>query len=149
MTDTDSDLREFIEDEKRPPMLRPDEEVDSPTGKGHITVGYRGPIPARSAYGFLQYVDSDEHFHRNAAGYALSESVLRRIRSFGCKRVLFAEEDTGMVYEFHISQFEDNLGAKNNPEHDTDPQRYVEILENRGKWHAHANMVLYGERGGH
>jgi hypothetical protein len=65
----------------------------------------------------------------------------------GCKLVLFAEEDTGVVYEFHISQFGEQVSKKNNPKHETDPQRKVEVLKNRGKWHDHTDTVLFGERG--
>lgn len=147
MTKKQSDINEYVEQESRPPVLRPDAPVEAPTAKGRIVVGHRGPIPARSDYGFVQFCTRDEHFHRKEAGYALSESVIRRIRSMGCKRVLFAEEDTGIVYEFHISQFTEQVAKHNNPNHDVDPQRKVEITMHRGKWHDHADDVLLDEQG--
>lgn len=146
----DSDIREFSDDEKRDPILHKDDVVQCRVpGKGDIFVGYRGPIPARRAYGFVQFCKRKEHFHRNEAGYALSERVLRKLRTFGCQLVLFAEEDTGIVYEFHERQFEEQVSKKNNPMHEEDPQRKVEIVQNRGKWHDHARHVLNGEREGH
>jgi hypothetical protein len=151
MTDPKPDepptLNDFSE-ESRKPIVHKDEIVQCKVpGKGDIFVGYRGPIPARKAYGFVQFVDSKEHFHRNEAGYALSERVLRKIRSLGCRIILFAEDDTGIVYEFHESQFDERVAKKNNPMHDEDPQRAVEILQNRGKFHDHTPHVLMGDRG--
>lgn len=146
----DSDIRDFGGTETRKPVLHKDEGLTCKVpGKGNIMVGYRGPVPARRAYGFVQFVNSREHFHRNEAGYALSERVLRMIRTHGCQLIFFAEEDTGVVYEFHERQFTDQVAKKNNPMHDEDPQRKVEIMQNRGKFHGHARHILMGERGQH
>lgn len=115
-------------------------------GKGRAHVGYRGPVPARRVYGYVQFCTRRDHFHRNEEGYALSEKVLRKLRTVGCRLVLIAEEDTGIVYEFHERQFREQVSKRNNPKHDEDPQRKVKVVNNRGKWHDHARHVLTGER---
>lgn len=149
MTESDADIRDFGSDDSRVPILHKDAAIQCKVpGKGNIIVGYRGPIPARRAYGFVQFCTKKEHFHRNEAGYALSERVLRKLRTLGCCIVLFAEEDTGTVYEFHERQFTDQVAKKNNPKHDEDPQRKVEIIQNRGKYHGHVSGVMVGDRHG-
>jgi len=143
------DLRDFGAEGKREPILYQDEPVFVRLAtKGETCIGYRGAIPSRREYGFVQFCNSREHFHRNEAGYALSERSLRKIRSYGCKVILIAEDDTNMVWEFHESQFQDYVAKKNNPDHDKDPQLKVEILQNRGKWPDHVPYVLNGERSG-
>ena len=141
------DIREFVSSGKREPMLKKDEAVwvELP-GKGNTCIGYRGPIPRRRAYGFIQFCQKREHFHRNEAGYAFSERALRKIRALGCQLVLIAETDTNMVWEFHESQFDEQVAKKNNPNHEQDPQQKVELVENQGKWPDHSHYVMLGER---
>lgn len=144
-----TDLRDFFEHGRREPVLQQDAPVYvNLATKGEVCVGYRGPIPARKEYGFIQFCHSREHFHRKEAGYALSERTLRKIRSLGCKIVLIAEDDTNMVWEFRTDDFEQQVSKTNNPDHDVDPQRKVEILRNRGKWPDHLPFVMNGERSG-
>lgn len=141
------DIRDYGEDSKSKPILKKDARVwVKLPDKGDTPIGYRGPIPRRREYGFIQFCNSKEHFHRNEAGYALSERSLRKIRALGCKVVLIAETDTNMVWEFREDQFEEQVSKKNNPNHDEDPQRKVEIIENRGKWPDHVPYVMLGER---
>lgn len=115
--------------------------------KGDIHPGYRGPIPARDAYGFVQFCTREEHFHRNEASYMLSDKVLEHLRSRGVEIILFAEDDEGCVYEYHESQFDTEVpqSAKGTDEKD-EPQRMVHILHHQGKYENHADSVMVGTR---
>ena len=142
-------LDEWLEDNLRQPILHKDEQVGPiyVPSKGNIWPGYRGWIPARDEYGFVQFCDREPHYHRKMEGYALSDKVLVNIRSRGCKRILMAEEDTGDVYEFHESQFCNPMPkhAKGKDEKD-EAQSYAKCEEAWGRFAGHAEYVLVGDR---
>lgn len=103
MTDDDADssnvqqtLREYVADTKSRPILHKEHQVGPihVQSKGRIFPGYRGPVPARDAYGFVQFCTREDHYHRNEEAYMLSDKVLAYLRAKGCAIILIAEEDT-------------------------------------------------------
>lgn len=149
MTDEQSSLRSFQENEKRRPMVHKDAQVGPihVQSKGNIYPGYRGPVPARSAYGFVGFRERRKHYHRNEEAYMLSDKVLAYIRAKGCQYIFIAEEDTGTVFEFHESQWDTPVPqkAKGSKEKDED-QSLVRVTENWGQWADHADSILLGQR---
>ena len=151
MTDDDQQtLREYSPSQSRP-ILHKDAIVGPihVPSQGQMYPGYRGPIPARDCYGFVQFCDREKHYHRNEEAYMLSDKVLAYLRAKGCERILIAEEDTGTVYEFHERQFNEDVPqrAKSKSEKDED-QSMVRVAENWGEYPNHAEHVMVGERGG-
>lgn len=147
--DNQERLDTFSDSNPRRPVMFKDEQVGPihVKSKGRIFPGYRGPIPARDAYGFVGFRRRDRHYHRNEAAYMLSEKVVDYIRAKGCTILLIAEDDTGDVYEFHESQFNEEVPqkAKGTDEKDED-QLMVRVSEHRGKFAEHADAVLVGDR---
>lgn len=138
-------LEEFSTDTRAPILHKDTEFTTKVPGKGRISM-YRGPIPARRAYGALQYRERDKHYHKNEEGYALSARVLRKLRTLGCQRILIAEEDTRCVYEFHEQQFTNQVAKHNNPNHENDPQFVVKLENAWYKHEEHTDSVMVGER---
>jgi hypothetical protein len=148
MSDEQSKIGGFT-DEKSRPVLFKDAQVGPihVLSKGDIYPGYRGPIPGRDAYGFVQFCERETHFHRNEAAYMLSYKVLEHLRSRGVELILIAEDDAGYVYEFHESQFDTEVPqrAKGTDEKDED-QRLVRVTHHQGKYADHASDVMVGPR---
>lgn len=139
---TQRKLSSYDETGTRRPFLHSDASVRVRLpDKGEILAGYRGPVPARQAYGFVQFCTRDSHRIRALDAYALSETLLTRIRKLGCKVVLFAETDTGTVYEFHERQFTEAVPRQYNPVVD-DPQRYVALDTCWASYPDHTEQVL-------
>lgn len=140
--DHQRDLSDFTNRDERAPTIHTDEAIRMRIpGKGVTHVGWRGPVPSRNAYGFMQERHSEKHRIRALDAYALSNRVLTRIRSFGCRRVLVAETDTGTVYEFHERQFTDPVPKQYNPQAEDDPQCYVRRTEAWNAWQSHSQDV--------
>lgn len=136
-----TDLTDFTR--QRPPVLHLDTTVRLRVpGRGQITAGKRGPVPARRAYGFLQWRERERHHLHELDAYAMSESVLQRVRKLGCSVILFAETETKTVYEFHERQFDEELPKRYNPNADQDEQLYVPLEEARGVYEDHTESVL-------
>ncbi len=139
----------FSDKPKRRPVLFKDVQVGpiNVDSKGDIYPGYRGPIPARDAYGFVQFCERETHFHRNESSYMLSEKVLEHLRSRGVEVILIAEDDEGYVYEYHESQFNEEApqSAKGTDEKD-EVQMMVDILHHQGKYADHTDSVMVGTR---
>lgn len=147
--DDQQTLRDYFQSTPSRPILHKDAQVGPiyVESKGNIYPGYRGGIPARSAYGFVQFCERQKHYHRNEEAYMLSDKVLAYLRAKGCELILFAEEDTGTVYEFHETQFTESVPqrAKGTTEKDED-QTLVRVEENWGRYPDHAEFVLMGDR---
>lgn len=134
---------------KRRPILFKDEQVGPihVESKGEIYPGYRGSIPALDAYGFVGFRKHDKHYHRNERAYMLTEKVVEYLRAKGCQYIMIAEDDTGTVYTFHESQWNEEVPqrAKGEDEKDED-QLMVKVHEHRGKFVEHAEHVMVGDR---
>lgn len=147
--DTQERLDSFSDAEPRRPILFKDAQVGPihVKSKGRIHPGYRGPIPARNTYGFVGFRKHRLHYHRNERAYILSEKVVDYIRAKGCKLILIAEDDTGDVYVFHESQFDEEAPqrAKSSDEKD-ETQLMARVHEHRGLFANHAEHVLVGDR---
>jgi hypothetical protein len=115
--------------------------------KGEICPGYIGQVLNRDQYGFVGFREHREHFHVKMGGYALSERVLRSIRTVGVQVMLIAEEDTGRVYEWHLSQWRNEMPqhGKSDDEKDED-QSYAEADEAWGVYDDHTQDVMIGDR---
>ena len=113
------DITEYV-DSRPPPILYMDERMKDVEG----TFGYRGPIPNRGDYGFLtfRHTSDVEQFELSRMG---------RIRTYGCRRILIGVQETGLVYEYEISQFNEAVDVVT-----------IDPSEHRGKWHTHADTVL-------
>lgn len=149
MSDNQSSLREWGTGNQSRPILHKDTQVGPiyVESKGNIYPGYRGQIPSRQAYGFVQFCTRKNHYHRNEEAYMLSDKILAYLRAKDCAVILIAEEDTGTVYEFHERQFDTAVPqkAKGKREKDED-QTLVRVYENRGKYPDHAEHVMVGTR---
>lgn len=151
MTDDQSSLRNWQQEQTRP-ILHKDQQVGPifVQSKGRIYPGYRGPVPSRDAYGFVQFCTRAKHYHRNEEAYMLSDKVLTYLRAKGCAVILIAEEDTGTVYEFHETQWDESVPqrAKGKKEKD-EAQSMVRVTENWGRYADHADYVMMGSRNKH
>lgn len=125
------------------PVLMPDKPVFMRfPEKGEVKVGQRGPVPTREDYGFVKFVVKDRHRLRAKNAYAFSSKLLQRLRALGCVRLLVAETNSGTVFEYHRRQFTDEVPKQYNPNHETDPQKYVPVSEARGVWPEHSDSVV-------
>ena len=139
----------FSDDPKPRPVLFKDVQVGpiNVASKGDIYPGYRGPIPARGKYGFVQFCEREKHFHRNEASYMLSLKVLEHLRSRGVEIILIAEDDEGYVYEFHESQFDEEAPQRaKGPDEKDETQMMVNVMHHQGKFADHADSVMVGTR---
>lgn len=142
-------LRNWQDDAKSRPILHKDTQVGPihVKSKGNIFPGYRGWVPARESYGFVQFCERQKHYHRNEQAYMLSDKVLAYLRAKGCKTILIAEDDTGTVYEFHISEFNESVPQKAKGKNEKDEaQSMVRVSENWGQYADHADYVMVGSR---
>lgn len=132
-----------------PPILYKDRQLGPipVRSKGEICPGYVGQVINREKYGFVGFREHRDHFHVKMGGYALSDRVLRSIRDAGVQLMLIAEEDTGRVYEWHLTQWQHEMPqhAKSEEEKDED-QTYAEAEEAWGVYDDHAADVMIGER---
>lgn len=149
MTDDQQRLEAFVDEPSRRPLVHKNEQVGPirVESKGYIHPGYVGPVPAREKYGFVGFRERAKHFHRNEEAYMMSDKVLEILRSKGVQLIFIAEDDTGDVYEFHESQFNERVPqrAKGSREKDED-QTLVRVNEHRGRYDNHAAHVLVGNR---
>ncbi len=115
--------------------------------KGNINHFRRGPVGylARSEERGLCYVsrrnredhgDDDKHFFEKLQGYAVSESILKKLSKQErlldqgkVETIIIVEKDRENVYEFGIAQF--NNG---HPIEYDDPQKVVPVDEAKRSW---------------
>lgn len=116
---------------------------------GQTYPGYRGPVPARDAYGFVQFCDSSSQFDQNEGLYMIPLKVLEHLRSRDVTVLLIAEQHEEYVYEFHESQFDEEAPkrAKGRDEKD-EVQMMVDTRHHQGKYAEHTDTVMIGSREG-
>jgi hypothetical protein len=83
------------------------------------------------------------HFYYLGDGYAISDSIIRKLRELEIPYILIHEKGEGDVYEFRLRQYENGEAV---PERDLDdledPQTYVEIDEHIAKWPAYQRELF-------
>ncbi len=132
-----------------PPVLYKDEQFGpiSVVSKGRICPGYVGAVLCRERYGFVGFREHSSHYHRKKDAYVLSARVIDALRSAGVQTMLIAEEDTGTVYEWHISHFCHEMPKSGKSEREeNERQLYAPIADTWGRFENHAADVLIGAR---
>lgn len=80
------------------------------------------------------------HFYRDGGGYAVSDSILSKIKRAGVSRIVFHTADDSDAYEFAARQYHDGKPVPESELYDPeDPQTYVPLEESRHSWDLDTN----------
>lgn len=132
-----------------PPVLYKDKQFGpiSVVSKGKICPGYLGQVVTRDRYGFVGFREHSSHYHRKKDAYVLSTRVVNALRREGVQLMLIAEEDTGTVYEWHISHFAHEMPKSGKSDREAnEPQLYAPVDDAWGVFENQTEDVLIGAR---
>lgn len=108
-----------IESNDAPPRAQKEHKVTATNS--NQTAGWVGPSPNRDVYIFAKVCERGKHRLRELEAYALSDTVLSKVASYGAQRIFVIELDTGDVLEWPARDFDRSV-PKKYLQDDDDPQ---------------------------
>lgn len=128
-------------DTTSPPLVERKAVVNAPTS-GKIA-GFVGRV--KNNRGNVVYTTrrTGYHFYQKGGGYAISDSILKRLGNTGTSSVFVHEKGSGDVYEFGLSQYGYGEPVPDGDLMDeSDPQSYVPLDEATYVWENHADDLF-------
>lgn len=119
----------FDFEQAEPPVIVRETAVHHPDPERSEVIGWTGTWANGTCYVSIR--SREEHFFRKLEGYAISEGVLATLLARPVQTVFIAEKDTGTVYEFDRTQFEDGTVLAFDG---YDQQRMVPVADARRDW---------------
>jgi hypothetical protein len=139
----------FGESQSRPVLLRAREVAPINVGeRDAYSPGVLGPVPARGVYGVVVPCRLSDRLRGDPPAFAMPDKVLTHLESRDVEIVLVADDESGDVYEFHISQFEGEVPKSDLPASQREErQRSVDLQHHRGRYSDHYQSVIVRTEG--